>query len=48
MIGAAKAVELCDSLEAAHGARFKAPALLRELAEKGEGFYTRFAPAAAA
>ncbi|GKY88169.1 3-hydroxyacyl-CoA dehydrogenase NAD-binding domain-containing protein [Sinisalibacter aestuarii] len=47
-IGAAKAVEICGALEAAHGARFKAPALLRDMAAKGESFYTRFAPAAAA
>lgn len=42
MIGAAKAVEICDRLEAAHGARFKAPALLRDLAESGETFYARY------
>ena len=42
MIGAGKAVEICDGLEKAHGARFAAPALLRELAEKGESFYGRF------
>jgi 3-hydroxyacyl-CoA dehydrogenase/enoyl-CoA hydratase/3-hydroxybutyryl-CoA epimerase len=42
MIGAAKAVEICDRLEAAHGARFKAPALLRDLAESGETFYGRY------
>ncbi|RME15609.1 MAG: 3-hydroxyacyl-CoA dehydrogenase, partial [Alphaproteobacteria bacterium] len=44
-IGAAKAVEICDDLAARHGARFAAPALLREMAEKGESFYGRFAPA---
>ncbi len=48
MIGAARAVELCEGLEARHGARFSAPQLLRDMAEKGEGFYTRFAPAQAA
>ncbi|WP_138470979.1 3-hydroxyacyl-CoA dehydrogenase NAD-binding domain-containing protein [Poseidonocella sp. HB161398] len=48
MIGAAKAVEICDRLEAAFGARFAAPALLRDLAEKGEGFYARYLPAQAA
>jgi len=47
-IGAAQAVTICDRLEAAHGARFKAPALLRDMAAKGEIFYARFAPAAAA
>ncbi len=43
MIGAARAVEICDGLTAAHGARFTAPALLRDMASKGEQFYTRFA-----
>ncbi|MCB1338008.1 MAG: enoyl-CoA hydratase/isomerase family protein [Maritimibacter sp.] len=47
-IGAAKAVEICDRLEAAHGPRFRAPALLRDMAASGEGFYARFAPAEAA
>ncbi len=42
MIGAARAVEICDGLAAAHGVRFAAPALLRDLAAKGEGFYDRF------
>ena len=42
IIGAAKAVEICDGLEAAHGKRFAAPALLRDLAAKGDGFYSRF------
>ncbi|MDG1281260.1 MAG: 3-hydroxyacyl-CoA dehydrogenase NAD-binding domain-containing protein [Pseudorhodobacter sp.] len=44
MIGAARAVEICDGLSAEFGARFAAPALLREMAEKGESFYGRFAP----
>jgi 3-hydroxyacyl-CoA dehydrogenase/enoyl-CoA hydratase/3-hydroxybutyryl-CoA epimerase len=35
-------VEICDALEAAHGARFKAPDLLRDIAAKGDGFYARF------
>ncbi len=47
-IGAARAVEICTGLEAAHGARFRAPDLLREMAEAGETFYGRFAPPAAA
>jgi len=42
IIGAAKAVQICDELEAAHGKRYAAPALLRDLAAKGEGFYDRF------
>ena len=49
MIGAPRAVEICDRLAADHGARFTPPALLREMAEKGESFYSRFAsPAQAA
>ncbi|HQY44597.1 MAG TPA: 3-hydroxyacyl-CoA dehydrogenase family protein, partial [Paracoccaceae bacterium] len=39
IVGAARAVEICDGLEARHGARFKAPKLLRDMAEKGESFY---------
>lgn len=42
MIGAGKAVEICDGLTEAHGARFTTPALLRDLADKGETFYGRF------
>ncbi len=42
MIGAAKAVEICDHLTEAYGARFTAPGLLRELAETGETFYGRY------
>ncbi|MEM9050194.1 MAG: 3-hydroxyacyl-CoA dehydrogenase NAD-binding domain-containing protein [Pseudomonadota bacterium] len=48
MLGAAKAVALCDGLAAKHGKRFEPPALLREMAEMGETFYTRFAPEAKA
>lgn len=48
IIGAGRAVEICDGLEAAHGKRFAAPALLRELAAKGESFYGRFGPRKAA
>ncbi|QCO57176.1 3-hydroxyacyl-CoA dehydrogenase (plasmid) [Pseudorhodobacter turbinis] len=44
MIGAARAVAICDDLTARFGDRFKAPALLRDMAAKGESFYTRFAP----
>ncbi|RUS58700.1 3-hydroxyacyl-CoA dehydrogenase [Pseudorhodobacter sp. E13] len=44
MIGAARAVEICDALTAQYGPRFTTPALLRDMAEKGETFYTRFAP----
>ncbi len=48
MIGAAKAVEICDGLTERHGPRFTTPALLREMAEKGETFYGRFGPPAQA
>lgn len=42
MIGASRAVEICDALTAKHGARFETPKLLRELAKNGETFYGRF------
>jgi 3-hydroxyacyl-CoA dehydrogenase/enoyl-CoA hydratase/3-hydroxybutyryl-CoA epimerase len=42
IIGAARAVEICDRLQADHGDRFAAPALLRDLAAKGQTFYGRF------
>ncbi len=42
MIGAAQAVEYCGVLEAVHGVRFAAPALLHDLAAKAETFYGRF------
>ncbi|HQU68201.1 MAG TPA: 3-hydroxyacyl-CoA dehydrogenase NAD-binding domain-containing protein [Albidovulum sp.] len=42
IIGAEQAVAICDGLEKAHGARFKAPKLLRDLAAKGQTFYGRF------
>jgi 3-hydroxyacyl-CoA dehydrogenase/enoyl-CoA hydratase/3-hydroxybutyryl-CoA epimerase len=48
ILGAARAVEICDGLAARHGVRFAAPALLREMAAKGQAFHTRFAPARAA
>ena len=44
MLGATRAVEICDRLTAAQGDRFAAPALLREMAAKGESFYGRFGP----
>ncbi len=40
-IGAAKAVAICEGL-ATFGPRFAAPDLLRDLAARGDGFYTRF------
>ena len=49
IMGAAKVVALADDLAARFGARFEAPALLRDMAAKGESFYGRFAaPASAA
>jgi 3-hydroxyacyl-CoA dehydrogenase / enoyl-CoA hydratase / 3-hydroxybutyryl-CoA epimerase len=42
IIGAGKAVEICRGLTAQFGPRFHAPALLREMADKGETFYGRF------
>jgi len=43
MIGAARAVEICDDLAARHGPRFSAPELLRNTAAGGQTFYGRFA-----
>jgi len=48
MIGAAKAVEICDDLAGKHGARFAAPAMLKDIAAKGDTFYGRFTDVAAA
>ena len=48
ILGAARAVERAEALAAAHGPRFAPPALLREMAAKGESFEGRFAPARAA
>jgi len=42
MLGAKKAVAICEELAAKHGSRFEPPALLRDLAAKGESFYGRF------
>jgi len=46
--GPAQAVAICDALAEKHGDRFAAPALLREMATRGETFYARFAQAKAA
>ncbi len=48
IIGAPRAVEICDTLTETYGPRFTAPELLRDMAAKGETFYTRFATAKAA
>jgi 3-hydroxyacyl-CoA dehydrogenase/enoyl-CoA hydratase/3-hydroxybutyryl-CoA epimerase len=48
IIGAPRAVAICDALTATHGPRFSAPALLRDMAAKGETFYGRFGATAKA
>ncbi len=48
IIGTPYAAERCDQLQAAYGDRFACPDLLREMAAKGQSFYNRFAPEAAA
>ena len=48
IIGAPYAAERCDALAAKFGDRFACPALLREMAEKGESFYGRFGATAEA
>jgi len=46
ILGAEQAVATCDRLTELYGKRFEAPALLRDMAEKGESFYGRFAASA--
>jgi 3-hydroxyacyl-CoA dehydrogenase/enoyl-CoA hydratase/3-hydroxybutyryl-CoA epimerase len=46
--GPAEAVARCEALEAAHGDRFAAPRLLREMAGRGETFYGRYGDGRAA
>jgi 3-hydroxyacyl-CoA dehydrogenase / enoyl-CoA hydratase / 3-hydroxybutyryl-CoA epimerase len=41
-MGTAKFVGLAQSLAAKHGDRFSPPALLLDMAKKGEAFYGRF------
>jgi len=48
MLGSKRFVELCRRFEKKYGPRFKPPQLLIEMAERGESFYTRFAPKKAA
>ena len=43
-MGGSKFVELAGKLEAKYGEQFKAPALLSDMAGKGETFYDRFNP----
>jgi len=47
-IGAKAFVARADELKSKYGKPFEVPALLREMAEKGETFYTRFNPEKAA
>lgn len=42
IIGAPYAAERCDALAEQFGERFATPALLREMADKGQSFYGRF------
>src|SRR5215208_5429612 len=44
MMGTKKFVALCEQLAQKYGERFKPNKLLVEMAQKGESFYTRFAP----
>ncbi|UWQ90158.1 enoyl-CoA hydratase/isomerase family protein [Rhodobacteraceae bacterium M382] len=48
ILGTPYAAERCDQLTEAYGARFTCPPLLREMATKGQSFYGRFDPEAAA
>ncbi len=45
-IGAAEFVSLCEALSQKHGAHFKPTPLLKEMAQNGESFYSRFGAAA--
>ena len=47
-IGADRALEIAERLAAEHGERFEPPALLAEMATRGERFYDRFGPERAA
>ena len=48
MVGVKNFVETCDTLAQKYGERFKPNKLLRDMAEKGDTFYARFAPEKAA
>lgn len=48
ILGSEYAAQRCDELQAQFGDRFACPPLLREMAEKGQSFYGRFAPEAKA
>ena len=47
IIGAPRAVEICDHLTKTYGARFTTPKLLRDMAAKGETFYPQTSKKAA-
>ena len=47
IIGAPRAVEICDGLTRDFGARFTTPKMLRDMAAKGTGFYSAAASKAA-
>ena len=44
IIGAEKAVEICDGLTAEFGERYTTPDMLRKLSKDGESFYSKFGP----
>ncbi|MAQ36239.1 MULTISPECIES: 3-hydroxyacyl-CoA dehydrogenase NAD-binding domain-containing protein [Thioclava] len=48
ILGAGKAVTICEALTAQYGPRFEAPALLRDIAASGETFYGRYGDGQAA
>ncbi|TCM76194.1 3-hydroxyacyl-CoA dehydrogenase NAD-binding domain-containing protein [Rhodovulum steppense] len=48
MIGAGRAVAICDDLAARHGPRFAPPDLLREIAARDDSFYGSFGQSARA
>ena len=48
ILGAEYAAERCDQLAQKFGPRFSCPDLLRDMASKGQSFYGRFGPEAAA
>ncbi|OOY04135.1 3-hydroxyacyl-CoA dehydrogenase NAD-binding domain-containing protein [Thioclava sp. F28-4] len=48
ILGAGKAVTICEALTAQYGPRFEAPALLRDIAAKGDTFYGRYGDGQAA
>jgi len=47
MMGTKRFVDLCKKLEKKYGPRFAPPKLLLDMAQKGETFYSRFAPGTA-